>query len=629
MRVSVCEKTVSITEMTVVCEGDYGVNVCMFDLPESFNNLNVTAVFNGISVPLVNKKCIIPPLCKGNVTLGVFAYKRENDELKLMYSPKPTAFYVSGGSFCEESAAESVPEISRFDEFCGMLAAFCSEQIKEHCNLKKICNPKIYELDYGVYSVLGDVIYSEGEQSNIGVESAVMFVLPVDGSVDESKKCFYLFADNNIIYKGVAGISAGFAEELPTFADSLTSACSEKTYPSSKAVYDFVLQEYIADSDRPVSGKVMESQLEKHNKELLSGVHNTVAGALKSSKTGRAVTVGDVSSLSHDACVTLKNTENLCSVGSVAFTSKLTVENAVVIPKGKYVFSAVVKSTDTDKENCYVCAVNSKTGYAARIFLPHSSGDERVSCAFSVSQDIDRFDFYASEYGTHLGKTASFTDIKTEVGSVASEYTPYIDLSTVKISVCGKNLFPDFIKSKTYSDGSVITVNVDGSVSCNMVEGTYVSVSRWIRLPAGTYTISDGKNGGTTPYIAAIFYGDKNDTSTRVAEINTRTSGFQTVTTGKTCDVKLLLYTGSAEKSTFKLYPQLEVGADSTEYECYKSVKEYFSSEKGTVTVMSEYPNMTVFTDTEAINVETGYNKDINKAFEEIKDAIISLGGNI
>lgn len=629
MRVSVCEKEVAITEMSIICEGDYGVNVCTFDLPASFDGLSVTAVFNGISVPLVNQMCIVPSLKKGNAVLGVFAYKRINGELQLVYSPKPTVFYVSNGSFCDESAKENVPEISRFDEFCGMLADYCTEQIKDHCNLKKIQNPEITELEYGVYTVYGNVIYSADEKKLVNVASGVLFVLPTTDGENNGDKYFYLFSGNENIYKGIGRTSEGFIEEIPHLVNSVTVDGSDKTFPSSKAVYDFVLGEYIADSDRPISCKAIEDELVKRETAISSKIYENTANALNGKVSGMINIVNDIAPDFRNVSVRLRNIENMCSLGSVEFTNCITVKNAVVIPKGKYVFSAVVSSCDTDADICVVHMKNSKSGYIKTVSFKRSSANVRIVRTVELTDDIDELAFYASDtYNDGKGDFASFADIMIENEGGTGEYKPYTDLSSVKVSVCGKNLFSDFIKSKTYSDGSVITVKDDGSVNCNMVDGTSVSNEAWIRLPAGTYTISDGI-GGKSPYIAAIFYDNRNDNSTWVAEINTKSKSSQTVTTDKTCDVKLLLYTSSSVKSMYKLYPQLEVGNSATVYERYKTVHEYYSTENGNVTVNSEYPNMTVFTDAEAINVETAYNKDTNKAFEELKNAIISLGGNI
>ena len=45
--------------------------------------------------------------------------------------------------------------------------------------------------------------------------------------------------------------------------------------------------------------------------------------------------------------------------------------------------------------------------------------------------------------------------------------------------------------------------------------------------------------------------------------------------------------------------------------------------------VTALYPVTTLTTDTQGIIIDCEYNRDINKAYEEITNAIISLGGNV
>ena len=75
---------------------------------------------------------------------------------------------------------------------------------------------------------------------------------------------------------------------------------------------------------------------------------------------------------------------------------------------------------------------------------------------------------------------------------------------------------------------------------------------------------------------------------------------------------------------------QLELGATATEYESYKTPTEYTPSADGTVSgVKSLYPTTTLMTDTEGAIIEAEYNRDINKAFAELQQAILSMGGNV
>ena len=118
MKVRVTEDNVIITECSCINEGEVGVHECTFVLPECFDGLCVTAAFNNIPVSVVDNKCNVPSLKKGTTVLGVYAYKENSDGVELMYSPKPTSFFVNQGSYSDECGVENVPSISEFERLC-------------------------------------------------------------------------------------------------------------------------------------------------------------------------------------------------------------------------------------------------------------------------------------------------------------------------------------------------------------------------------------------------------------------------------------------------------------------------------------------------------------------------------
>ena len=132
MKVKVTEKMVSITEISEVYEGEFGVNRCDFTLPKSFEGLSVTAVFNGIPVPLTEGRCIIPSLPNGNCILGVYAYRKNGEETEVMYSPRPTMFFVGKGSFCKDINEEIIPEVFSYETYCQMLQGYWRELFGEN-----------------------------------------------------------------------------------------------------------------------------------------------------------------------------------------------------------------------------------------------------------------------------------------------------------------------------------------------------------------------------------------------------------------------------------------------------------------------------------------------------------------
>ena len=74
---------------------------------------------------------------------------------------------------------------------------------------------------------------------------------------------------------------------------------------------------------------------------------------------------------------------------------------------------------------------------------------------------------------------------------------------------------------------------------------------------------------------------------------------------------------------------QIEEGT-LTDYEPGIEPTVYDVKADGTVEgVTSLYPNTTLYTDTSGAVIDCTYNRDINKAFAELQNALISLGGNV
>ncbi|MBR4286666.1 MAG: hypothetical protein IKT55_03045 [Clostridia bacterium] len=132
MKVKVTKDTVIITEYTPVNAGERGVNLCELQLPEEFKSLTVTAAFNNIPVPVKEGECIIPTLPKGTVVLGVYAYKESVQGVELMYSPKPTAFYVNEGSYTDEVAVEENPTVGEYEKYCHQFGTALLEKVEGH-----------------------------------------------------------------------------------------------------------------------------------------------------------------------------------------------------------------------------------------------------------------------------------------------------------------------------------------------------------------------------------------------------------------------------------------------------------------------------------------------------------------
>ena len=107
MNIQVTPHTIVITLDSSVNAGEYNITPCEFTFTEEYENLAKTAIFSSsdgtvIKTPILNNQCTIPIEVlqhSGNVSLGVYAYETDNDELVLRYSPTPKYFNVRKGSF--------------------------------------------------------------------------------------------------------------------------------------------------------------------------------------------------------------------------------------------------------------------------------------------------------------------------------------------------------------------------------------------------------------------------------------------------------------------------------------------------------------------------------------------------
>ena len=121
MRIIVGKRLLTIVKGNVLNENEYRIDSCNFEFDEVYNGLVKMAVFtkdnNSYLVGIYNDTCEIPSdvlKTKGSVSLGVYAYKQENGELSLMYSPKPDTFGVEQGSYVEDTILPSDPTLSPF-----------------------------------------------------------------------------------------------------------------------------------------------------------------------------------------------------------------------------------------------------------------------------------------------------------------------------------------------------------------------------------------------------------------------------------------------------------------------------------------------------------------------------------
>ncbi|MBQ4516826.1 MAG: hypothetical protein II978_08565 [Clostridia bacterium] len=261
-----------------------------------------------------------------------------------------------------------------------------------------------------------------------------------------------------------------------------------------------------------------------------------------------------------------------------------------------------------------------------------------------------------------MGQTSKQIFANTLKGSVTGEAIALKDTSPVEhimdVKVRKKNLLP-FPYNPYYPEGVVnreisgITYSIDdkGAITFNGTATANVTIYLWSTqtLPEDMKTgkmITFSKNCSDVTQVGSVTlscnYKDANGTSHMViqtpSESATKTVGADWV------GLTVYLHIGSGTTFTnLTIKPQIELGDKATGWSPYlaediSTVKlsveetdtEYAVNEDGTVDgIKSIYPNMTLLTDTIGAVIDVEYNRDINKAFAELANAIVALGGTI
>ena len=214
-----------------------------------------------------------------------------------------------------------------------------------------------------------------------------------------------------------------------------------------------------------------------------------------------------------------------------------------------------------------------------------------------------------------------------ESGTTKSGYTPYIaDIESVKVLAQGKNLlsldkFQNNPWNNTTLENGVFKQIKADTESNYFFKVSYVKDGKIIGL-VNVYDIN-------TPQIVVMsFTCDKTLTHLK---IGVNGSSIDTIAEFDGLNIPAGTYTVSldvtdtTQGSISWKDMQIECGTSASDYEPYKEPIEYSYGED----IKSIYPSTTLMTDTAGAVISVEYNRDINKAFEELMKIILSLGGNL
>lgn len=364
----------------------------------------------------------------------------------------------------------------------------------------------------------------------------------------------------------------------------------------------------------------------------LAGKVNEQANAIKGHLAAQIIRADDVSPVEHflgvkvqsknllnldaglNACL-VKNADGTYTIQKIDgdwFSEKIPIKASA----GDKI-TARVRGIGADGHAFLYVQVNFVDGTSKGMSFDNETDTRSISCP----ADTKNARVYIPPDGEE-GAYKRFESIQLELGTEATEYTPYIDPATVTVTRCGKNLVSD-MGATFEGTGIEWTVNDDGTVFANGTAETRCVCNFKVHnydgsLVGKTVTLSGCPAGGAIETYA----------------VTQRNYGQFDVGAGRTFTIENNNYSAwgivinagvKANNLVFK--PQLELGDAATAYEHYKGATA-MPDESGTVEGLpSAAPTMTLYTDTAGVTVECEYNRDSNAVYAELLAKIAALSG--
>ena len=346
----------------------------------------------------------------------------------------------------------------------------------------------------------------------------------------------------------------------------------------------------------------------EHQIELTAGSKNLLNLTL--AKNAQFFTVTEKTE--NKICATAPNAENKQPVLNL-FNAKL--------PAGTYTLSCSISlenvpdaadNVDTDRRNEIL--VFKDGTFITKIGAITADGTYFKQLSFTLPAEATvRVSFYRNVCDIKPDDSlykVTVSNVQLEFGETATAYTPYLaSLAGVRVTRYGKNLF------------NPATAELTGAQkTANGVTFTASSGSVDVKLPAGIYSISFKRNKNGVLYLR--------NGKTESGYFSQIGAAETSATFNYTADADGYLRISSFTTGLELANLQIERASAATAYEPF-TAKVYTADPNGSFAgITSLYPVTTLLPGSTGVRLTAKYNKDINKAFAALQQAIISLGGN-
>lgn len=384
--------------------------------------------------------------------------------------------------------------------------------------------------------------------------------------------------------------------------------------------------------------------------EGYTAVQNAVRGAanaIRGKVSGEVIRVDDVSPMEHHPVVKVHG-KNLFDTSKIqvmpessqnAYVREVGTGYIIVTTRTGYTGNGFCTIKQTLREVCpslevgktyTLTATTESTSVNIYLYIPQAVwlfGKPMIVTEEMLNSAVT---FYGLSERDGMGTgDCIISNIQIEEGAVATEYTPYVDPTTVTVTRCGKNLFPIENLNLTQSSGK-------GVVENDVLTVTGYLLSYRLRAPSLvgktiTFSCESTRSGEKGGGLSIECRDADNVRTTSVYKQNELSPTVTLVVANGTADVMLFFYAaGSQTETGTAVYKniQLEISDTASQYEPYNGETQIPAAD-GTVTgLKSVSPTMSLLTDTPGVTIECEYSRDTNKVIEDILNKLTALVGN-
>lgn len=391
-----------------------------------------------------------------------------------------------------------------------------------------------------------------------------------------------------------------------------------------------------------------EQELAKVNETISPLTNGAFTNALKGNKFGSMVLLDDVSPVAHkinikaepknilpatyankvlkgitfttndDWSISLNGTWNGSASAEVA---DLYLMSNYQLPTGTYVLSGGNDGGGTYSYRLFGQVIRAN---GTPVYI--SITDSKTSSAFVINEG-DLFTL-SIRIGNEIGTVNNLTFYPMlERGVVASPYAPpFADLSYSQISVKGKNLFDDtyFYNYKGFT--------YDEQKKAWFGESVQEPIFYNYAGAQGSFTIQCEAMNTAANKKSIYFLVDYTDGTQKYlvgSNIDSYGMKFVSAQTDATKTVEKISWSYSNEGSFYVRNTMISYAPTVSEYEPYVEYHTTLTIGDDGLTLDSHYPSMTIYNEYKDAIIDVEYNRDINKAFAELYNAILSTGGNV